>query len=283
MLLFKGGVINAGRMNGRYIFPIYNSKKEIIGVSGRDVTGKSAIRWKHLGPRNEFVWPAFLNREAIKAASEVILVESPGCILKLWDCSVKNAICLFGIDLSLSVLNFILRLDLSRIIVATNNEPDNNNVGNLAAAKIEKKLLKYFDRRQVMVRLPFKKDFGEMSKEEIVQWKSGQPVKAASTITTRINVKTGAAYDVYMGRANPTYELEESPFANPFIIGRDGDRNEVCDLYEPYLDAKLIAEPKLAAELASLKGKVLACWCGEERCHVDYIIKLINALPKTDL
>jgi hypothetical protein len=41
------------------------------------------------------------------------------------------------------VLNYLLRISPNKIIVATNNEPDNNFVGNNASEKIKKKLNKY--------------------------------------------------------------------------------------------------------------------------------------------
>ncbi len=43
-------------------------------------------------------------------------------------------------------------------------------VGNNAAIKIEKKLHQYFDPSQVEIALPDKKDFGAMTKDEIVLW-----------------------------------------------------------------------------------------------------------------
>ena len=38
---------------------------------------------------------------------------------------------------------------------------------------MHKKLRKYFDENQVEVKLPTKNDFGEMSKEEILEWYNG--------------------------------------------------------------------------------------------------------------
>ena len=40
-----------------------------------------------------------------------------------------------------------------------------------AAEKGYEKLTKFFDRNQVVINLPSKKDFGEMTREEILQWK----------------------------------------------------------------------------------------------------------------
>ncbi len=168
--LFRGGLATKGKMKGRYVFPIFNSRGEIIGFTGRDTTGASAMKWKHLGTKSEWVWPAFLNLDTISSGREVILVESPSCVLTLWEHGIQNVICLFGVDMSLAVLNFLLKMNPRRMYISTNNEPGNNSIGNQAAEKIEKKLCKYFDAEQVSVALPFKKDFGEQSKEENIQW-----------------------------------------------------------------------------------------------------------------
>jgi hypothetical protein len=49
-----------------------------------------------------------------------------------------------------------------------------------------------------------------------------------------------------------------SAFGNPFILGSDGDRNQVCDAYA---DHYLPHKPSILAALPSLKGKVLVCHC----------------------
>ena len=46
--LFKGGIAKAGKMKNRYVFPIINSKEEIVGFSGRDITNQSKIKWKKI-------------------------------------------------------------------------------------------------------------------------------------------------------------------------------------------------------------------------------------------
>jgi hypothetical protein len=56
-------------------------------------------------------------------------------------------------------------------VIAFNNDKDNNLVGNRAAEKAKNKFLKYFDENQIAIHLPdVKNDFGEMSKEEIIEW-----------------------------------------------------------------------------------------------------------------
>jgi hypothetical protein len=67
-----------------------------------------------------------------------------------------------------------------------------------------------------------------------------------------------------------------SRWSNPFVIGIDGDRATVVQLYRDYL-----ASPQRAglveAIRADLKGKNLACWCPPgEPCHSDVLLELAN-------
>ena len=59
--------------------------------------------------------------------------------------------------------------------------------------------------------------------------------------TTIVNIKHSNC-DVYCGRG--------SPFGNVFVIGRDGDRNEVCEKFKPYFYKKL-QNPKFRAKVMS--------------------------------
>lgn len=169
--LFLGGVAENGKMKNRYVFPIFNSKKEIVGFSGRDITNKSKIKWKHLGDKINWCYPTFLNLEEIKLKKEAILIESIGDCLALWDAGIRNTIVTFGLEISISILNLLLKVDPNKIYISFNNDQEKNNAGNVAAEKGKNKLLRYFDPRQIEIKLPDKKDFGEMSAEEILIWK----------------------------------------------------------------------------------------------------------------
>ena len=69
------------------------------------------------------------------------------------------------------------------------------------------------------------------------------------------------SYDVYIGRP--------SKWGNPFIIGKDGTREEVIEKYEDWL----LRQPALIIELYELKGKTLGCFCSPNKCHGDILIK----------
>jgi hypothetical protein len=169
---FKGGVGKAGKMKNRYVFPIFDIKNNIIGFSGRDITNLSKIKWKHLGEKNDFVYPLFLNSQEIETQKEVILIESIGDMLSLYQAGIKNVLVTFGTSLSLGILNYLLKIDVKKIYISLNNDSNKNNAGNIGAEKTHSRLKRYFDDKQLKIALPTKKDFGEMNKEEILQWKN---------------------------------------------------------------------------------------------------------------
>lgn len=166
---FRGGMATKGKLYNRYVFPIYDLDENIIGYAGRDLIGYSDIKWKLLGKKNKWVYPSFLCCKDIEKERSVILVESIGDALALFENGIKNVLVLFGVSLSNSVTCFLIKCKVNKVYISLNNEPDNNNIGNQAASKIEYKIRNLF--QEVTIKLPTKKDFGEMSKDEIQQWK----------------------------------------------------------------------------------------------------------------
>jgi hypothetical protein len=63
-----------------------------------------------------------------------------------------------------------------------------------------------------------------------------------------------------------------SAWGNPYELGKDGDRDTVCESYMYYFKKKL----SLHQQLMDIKGKVLGCWCYPERCHGKYLIDLAD-------
>jgi hypothetical protein len=61
---------------------------------------------------------------------------------------------------------------------------------------------------------------------------------------------------VYIGRG--------SLYGNPFVLDRDGTRDQVCDHYEQHY---LPFKPSILKSLPGLRGKVLVCHCHPQRCH----------------
>jgi hypothetical protein len=72
------------------------------------------------------------------------------------------------------------------------------------------------------------------------------------------------AYDVYIGRG--------SKWGNPFIIGRDGDREQVIAKYKNWIQS----QPKLMQALPEIRGKILGCWCSPYPCHGDLLAQFAD-------
>lgn len=64
---------------------------------------------------------------------------------------------------------------------------------------------------------------------------------------------------VYIGRG--------SKWGNPFVIGRDGNRDEVCEKHRQYLWQQIQVGDIRLTDLAKLHGKDLVCFCAPQRCH----------------
>ena len=71
-------------------------------------------------------------------------------------------------------------------------------------------------------------------------------------------------HDVYIGR--------NSKWGNPYVIGKDGTREQVIDKYAQWIRT----QPHLMKSLGELKGKTLGCWCSPQACHGDILEHLAS-------
>lgn len=71
--------------------------------------------------------------------------------------------------------------------------------------------------------------------------------------------------------------MRGTPWGNKYIIGVDGDRNDVCDLYEHYAMNNTELVDRIQRELYQ---RPLVCCCWPHRCHGDTIIYLANYCRK---
>ena len=69
---------------------------------------------------------------------------------------------------------------------------------------------------------------------------------------------------------NAVYVGRPTKWGNPFIIGKDGTREEVISKYRE----KIIREPP--GDFSELRGKDLVCWCAPLPCHADILLELAN-------
>jgi hypothetical protein len=81
-------------------------------------------------------------------------------------------------------------------------------------------------------------------------------------------------YDVFIGRP--------SKYGNPFVIGRDGTRAQVCKKYQQWVEGQIRAPdgskpPTMAEIVRDLRGKRLGCFCAPRQCHGWYLAGVANA------
>ena len=87
------------------------------------------------------------------------------------------------------------------------------------------------------------------------------------TFPVVLNIKTDVVdldVDVYCGRP--------SKWGNPFVVGRDGDRNLCIVRYIEWFNN----QDDLIDSLPELRGKNLVCYCAPHACHCDYLIRRAN-------
>lgn len=98
-------------------------------------------------------------------------------------------------------------------------------------------------------------------------WNGARELKAQRAAMPKVlnKYKNPSLDAVYIGRG--------SPWGNPFVIGRDGDRDAVCDKYEKMVEANHAYKDRV---IEVLRGKNLMCFCAPLRCHGDYLLRIAN-------
>lgn len=175
--IYKCGFSMSGKMNSRFVFPIFDENEKVIGLSGRHLFWKKDEKfpkWKHLGRKANWIYPLNIPNDKnvfkakIEESKEIILVEGIGDSLALSQQGLYNNLVVFGLEISSKQLSYLMSLSLNKIYISTNNDMDkNDNRGLDAAIKIYLKIINYFDISKVEIRLPICKDFGEMLENNI--------------------------------------------------------------------------------------------------------------------
>ena len=116
----------------------------------------------------------------------------------------------------------------------------------------------------------------ELTKEK--QWKQDElerkaTVEAGGTVVANMRDGKDEAL-INWAKENGYFQRidRNSQWGNPYELGKDGDRNTVCDSHIYYFKKKL----SLHQQLMDIKGKVLGCWCYPERCHGNYLKDLAD-------
>ena len=73
---------------------------------------------------------------------------------------------------------------------------------------------------------------------------------------------------------NAVYIGRPSKWGNPFVVGKDGTREEVIAKYRTWLLAQPVKVESAKRELA---GKNLVCFCAPKGCHGDVLLEVANA------
>lgn len=181
---FKVGLAGSGNMYRRMVFPIYNEHSQIIGFSGRRVDDGDYAKWKHIGQKNNWIYPAYIPNvdtvdSVINEKKEVYLVESIGDAMALYDQGIKNVLVIFGLSVSASIISYLSGKDLDRIIIAGNNDFDSDiNRGLMASIKNYLKLSSYFDLDILSIKIPPRgfNDIGDahVAGEDLQHWSKNE-------------------------------------------------------------------------------------------------------------
>jgi hypothetical protein len=86
-----------------------------------------------------------------------------------------------------------------------------------------------------------------------------------------INIKTGARYDVYIGRAG---RGQDGYLGNPF--GLENGRDECINKYRIYFLGRIETDAEFKKRILELRGKILGCFCKPLACHGDIIEEWLN-------
>lgn len=155
--IFEAGLAVKNMFSGRIVFPIRNIDDKIIGVAGRLIYDNPSLpKWKIKGYKRDFIYNYRIAHPHIKENNYVVLVESIGDLLSLYESGIKNALCLFGLDLSNALIKYLISVDVNIVISTNNDEGKEGTPGIVAALKRKKQLVNYFNSDRIMTLLPNK-------------------------------------------------------------------------------------------------------------------------------
>lgn len=85
-------------------------------------------------------------------------------------------------------------------------------------------------------------------------------------------------------QGNTHYVGRPTALGNPFLLGRDGNREEVIDEYSEWLNV-MLQDPdseqsrelgKLMASAREHEELTLVCWCAPAACHADVVREVLT-------
>jgi hypothetical protein len=121
----------------------------------------------------------------------------------------------------------------------------------------------------------------EVAKKPTDDWRQDERDRQAQ-VNDGITVVANAAADknliCWAEREGLAVRIDRSTrYGNPFVLGEDGDREEVCDAYDMHY---MPNKPSIVSRLdaGELAGKVLICHCYPQRCHGDSLAAEANSV-----
>ena len=134
-------------------------------------------KWKHIGKKSTWLYPLYcphndgVMRDVFQDETSLILVESIGDLLSCHQHKIYNTAVSFGLDISPLLICEMLEINPERIIISFNNDTGKDaNRGLEGAVKNFLKLLNHFDPHKLLICLPTKNDFGDMSDTDFKEW-----------------------------------------------------------------------------------------------------------------
>jgi hypothetical protein len=121
----------------------------------------------------------------------------------------------------------------------------------------------------------------EVAKKPTDDWRKDErdrQVDVQSGLTVVANASADKNLIAWAERERLAVRIDRSTrYGNPFVLGEDGDRDDVCDAYERHY---LPHKPSIAEriEAGELTGKVLVCHCYPQRCHGDCLAAEANSV-----
>ena len=179
---FQGGVSHGGKLIRRYVFPIFDRHKRIVGFTGRDTTGKSDIKWKHEGKSANFLFGVFNKSgetmpvlNSIIEKRHVVIAEGPSDVVAAYDEGLKIVVPKIGLNISKTLLSFLVGVNPDKITICGNQ--DENFRGQNAAVKDYAKLYPHFGPEVLEIKYPFGNDLAE-NKDKIKNFLGKPPENA---------------------------------------------------------------------------------------------------------
>lgn len=150
--LFEVGYASEHKMAGRTVFPIRKDDGKLIGFAGRVIKDNPKYpKWILIGLKRFFTYSQQNCLDEILKKERIIIVESIGDLLSLYESGVKNVMASFGLKIHKELLKLIIKNKLS-VTLSFNN--DERKQGNNAAISNKKNLSSYISEERIDILLP---------------------------------------------------------------------------------------------------------------------------------